>query len=127
MDREKIRAALPERFGRWQAGGLSALGFFVLLYVLSSAMFLTPLGVLFHAAMFAGLPVRLAAWLKGSGLAGLELWLAMILPYPAIGLALGLWRPLERPLFWRAVAQMAIRLAATMALLIVPGLLLHLA
>jgi hypothetical protein len=117
----------PERFGRWQSGALNAAGFFVLLYIVSSVMFLIPIvGTFFHAAMYAGLPVTLAVSLKGSQVSGLQLWAAMVMPYPAIGLALGLWRPLERPLFWRATVQMALRLAATMALLIVPGVLLFL-
>lgn len=113
--------AQPLRFGRWQSAALNAAGFFVLLYIVSSIFFLTPLAVLFHAAMFFSLPVIAVVWVKGSQVSGMELWLAMVVPYFAIGLALGALRPLERPIFWRAVRQMAIRLAVTMVVLIVPG------
>lgn len=125
MSGETIPAE-PLRFGRWQSGGLNAAGFFVLLYIVSSIFFLTPLAVLFHAAMFFSLPVMALVWLQGSQVSGMQLWLAMVVPYLVAGLVVGLLWPLGRPVFWHAVRQMAIRLAATMAVFIVPGLLFHL-
>lgn len=124
---EETAAAGATRFGRAASGAISALGFFVLLYILSSALFLSPFAVVFHAAMFASWPVIMTAWLKGSQISGVLLWVAMVAPYPLIGLVLGVLWPLGRPLFWRAVWQMAVRLAITMALLIVPGFLAYLA
>jgi hypothetical protein len=120
MSGETIPAG-PLRFGRWQSGALNAAGFFVLFYVVSLAFLLTPLGVLFQAGMFFSLPVMALVWLEGSAPSAMALWLAVVMPYPLIGLGLGLLRPLERPLFWQAVRQMAIRLAVTMAILISPS------
>lgn len=125
MSGETIRAG-PARFGRWQSGGLNAAGFLALFYIVSLAFLLTPLGVLFQAGMVFSLPVQALVWLEGSALGGTPLWLAVVLPYPLIGLVLGGLRPLERPVFWRAVRQMAIRLALTMAILVSLGALLSL-
>ena len=63
MSGETIPAE-PPRLGRWQSGGLNAAGFFVLLYIVSSVFFLTPLAVFFHAAMFFSLPVTAIVWLE---------------------------------------------------------------
>lgn len=120
MSGETIPAG-PVRFGRWQSGGLNAAGFFVLFYVVSLAFLLTPLVFLLQAGMFFSLPVMALVWLKGTAASAMELWLAVVMPYPLIGLVLGFIWPLERPVFWRAVRQMSIRLALTMAVLIVPG------
>lgn len=113
--------AEPLRFGRWQSGAVNAGGFVVLLYIVSSIFFLTPLAVFFHAALFFSLPVMAVVWLKGSQVSGMELWLAMVVPYLLAGFVVGLVWPLGRPVFWRAVRQMTIRLAVTMAVFIVPG------